>query len=113
MLVPYDEANSLSRYTNTTNWNKILFRPDRKLQITEIEEIQDMLYSQLTKGFDTLYDFYTVTRGCKVLIQGITSSAYSCILTSGQVYIKLFNDTGFFIDIPSTNFTAQRTEKTF
>ena len=112
-LVPYDDSTSLSRYESQKNWTKVLFRPDRKLQTTEIEEIQDFLMGQVDKAFATLYDFYTVTRGCKVIVQGITSTAYSCILTDGQVFVDLFrDDIGAFVDVPSHNFIVDRDYKT-
>lgn len=111
-LIPYNPDNSLSRYDSQKNWAKVLFRSDRKLQTTEIEEIQDLLLGQINQAFDTLYDFYTVITGCKIIVQGITSTAYQCILADGQVYVDYLNITGAFVDVPSLNFVAQRDEKT-
>lgn len=109
---PYYLDNSISRYKPTKNWNKILFKPDRKLQTTEIEELQDILLHNSSKVYSFLYDFYTVLNGCKILITGITSTGYQCILTEGQVYVELLNNLGFFVDIPSKSFTASRSSIT-
>jgi len=105
-ITPYNNE-STSRFSPIKNWSKILFRPDKKLQTTEIIEIQDFLDNQLAKLFDTLYDFYTITKGCKVIVTAITSTGYSCILTSGQAYVELDN-LGRFVDLPSHNFIAPR-----
>ena len=102
----------MSRLKKDSNWSKILFRPDRKLQIEEINELQELINSQITKGFSTLYDFYTVVSGCKVLIQKVEADKYNCILTPGVVFIELEESQGYFIDIPSYNFSATKTEPT-
>jgi len=105
-ITPYNNE-STSRFSPIKNWSKILFRPDRKLQTTEVIEIQDFLDNQIAKMFGTLYDFYTITRGCKVIVTAIASTGYSCILTEGQAYVEL-NDLGRFVDLPSHNFIAPR-----
>lgn len=106
-ITPYDESQSTSRFNPIKNWSKILFRPDRKLQTTEIIEIQDFLDNQVARMFGTLYDFYTITKGCKVIVTAISSTGYSCLLTPGQAYVEL-NNLGRFVDLPSHNFTASR-----
>lgn len=108
-IIPYDKSQSTSRFSPIKNWSKILFRPDRKLQTTEIIEIQDFLDNQVARMFNTLYDFYTITKGCKVIVNAITSTGYACILTAGQAYVELDN-LGRFVDLPSHNFTAPRTD---
>lgn len=105
-IAPYNNQ-STSRFNPIKNWSKILFRPDKKLQTSEIIEIQDFLDNQVAKVFGTLYDFYTITRGCRIVVNTVSPTGYSCILTSGQAYVEL-NNLGRFIDLPSHNFTAPR-----
>ena len=105
--------NFLSRFKTNKNWSKILFRGDRKLQTTEIVEIQELLNDQIDKVFNTLYNFYTVTRGCKIVVGVISDDRYICSLTDGQVYLKPVDCGGTFIDVGSFNFNASRIKKTF
>lgn len=111
-ITTYDPNNSLSRFQSSKNWNKLLFRADKKLQTTEIEEIQDIIYNQISKVYSSLYDFYTITRGCKIIVTRIVATGYECILTDGQVFLQLFQEGGYFIDTPSFTFTLSRDEIT-
>lgn len=111
-IIPYNLNNSISRLQFNTSWEKILFTPDAKLQITEIEEVQDLLYKQLKNAYSSLYDFYTIVKGCQIIILNISPTNYSCILTEGQVYVEFKNKLAFFIDIPSTNFSVDRSNTT-
>lgn len=109
-ITPYNPNESLSRFESSKNWSKVLFRPDRKLQTTEIEEIQDLIYNQVSKVYSSLYDFYTIVKGCQIIVSRITSTAYECILTEGQVFVELLKEGGFFIDTPSHTFIMSRDE---
>ena len=111
-IIPYNLNNSISRLQFNTSWKKILFTPDTKLQTTEIEEIQDLLYNQLKNAYSSLYDFYTIVKGCQVIILNINSTNYNCLLTEGQVYVEFKNKMAFFIDIPSINFSVDRSNTT-
>lgn len=107
-ITPYNLNSSLSRFNSNKNWSKILFVPDKKLQTTEIIELQDLINNQINKTYKTLYDFYTIVRGCKIIIVNITANTYECILTEGQVFLEIKNNSAFFIDIPSKSFSINR-----
>lgn len=109
-ITSYNPSLSRSRFQSYKNWSKILFRADRKLQTTEIEEIQDLLYNQVSKVYSSLYEFYTIVRGCQIIVTRIVATGYECILTEGQVFVELLREGGFFIDTPSLTFTISRTE---
>ena len=111
-ITTYFPSNSLSRFNQSKNWTKILFRPDRKLQTTEIEEIQDLIYNQISRVYSSIYDFYTVVRGCQIIVTAITTTGYQCTLTDGQIYIELYNDLGFFVEVDSISFTVNRDDIT-
>ena len=105
---PYNPNTSLSRFDSFKNWSKILFRADKKLQTTEVEEIQDLIYNQISKVYSSIYDFYTITKGCQIIVTSITSTGYECILTEGQVFVELLEEGGYFVDTPPLTFTANR-----
>lgn len=104
--------NSLSRFNNLKNWTKLLFRTDRKLQTTELEEVQDLINNQLGLGFSLLYDSFTVIKGCKIIILNIGNNNYDCLLTDGQIYVEIKNKF-YFIDTPSYNFSILKTQSVF
>lgn len=108
----YNLNSSLSRFNFIKNWVKILFKNDIKLQTTEIVEVQELINNQLGQAFNTLYDFFTITKGCQIIILKISNTEYDCLLTPGQIYVGIKNQY-FFIDTPSHNFTINRTQTTF
>lgn len=111
-LIPYNNNNSLSRFSSNKNWIKILFKSDRKLQTTEVEELQELLIYQTTRAYSTLYNFYTIIKGCQVIILSISNTSYSCLLTEGQIFLETKNKQGYFIDTPAHSFTVSRTQST-
>lgn len=103
----YNSDNSLSRFNPIKNWTKLLFKGDKKLQTTELIEIQDLINNQASKAFTSLYNFYSVIQGCRLLLVKISSLNYEFILTEGQIYINI-NNEAFFIDTPTHSFTINR-----
>lgn len=106
----YKLYNTNSRITKEKNWKNILFEPDRRLQTTELIEMQDMFYLQLDKIYSKLYDFYAVVSGCKIYITRITPTNYEIALTDGQVYVELNNQEGYYLDVNANNFIINKTE---
>lgn len=104
--------NSLSRFNSLKNWTKVLFRRDRRLQTTEIEEVQDLINNQIGAAFNIIYSSFTVINGCKILIVNISDSEYECLLTPGQVYVEIKNRC-YFIDTPSHTFSILKIQSTF
>lgn len=104
-FIPYTTSNS--RYSDSKNWSKLLFNKDRKLQTTEIIEIQDLIENQIKKTVKNLYDFYTVIKGCNIVLNNISYNnslkRYNYLMTGGQVFIEL-KKVSSFIDLPSFNF---------
>jgi len=111
-ITTYNINNSLSRFKYNKNWNKILFKGDKKLQTTEIEEVQDVINNQIQKAFSFLYNFYTIIKGCQVIIIKVTETTYECLLTEGQVYLEIKEQYGYFIDTKSIKFTIDRINTT-
>ena len=112
-LIPY--TSTTSRYSQSKNWSKILFKGDRKLQTTEIIELQDLIENQVRQINKNLYDFYNIVKGCKVLLVDIerdlqdkedNTRTYNYIMTGGQAFIEI-EDIASYIDIPSFNFSIQ------
>lgn len=108
----YNQNNSLSRFNLIKNWAKILFTNDKKLQTTEIEELQDLINNQVGAAFNTLYNFFTIIKGCKIIILKINTNNYECLLTEGQIYVDIKNRY-YFIDTPPHNFTISRNQTSF
>ena len=113
-LVPYTKTTS--RHSEDSNWSKILFRKDRKLQTTEIIEIQDLIQNQIKKVTKNLYDFYNIIKGCQVLLtntnyeldaEGVrtNNNTYNYLMTDGQAFIEI-KDVSSYVDIPSISFTV-------
>lgn len=113
-LVPYTKTTS--RHSEDSNWSKILFRKDRKLQTTEIIEIQDLIQNQIKKVTKNLYDFYNIVKGCQVLLtntnyeldaEGVrtNNNTYNYLMTDGQAFIEI-KDVSSYVDIPSISFTV-------
>lgn len=111
-LTPYNNNSSLSRFSPNKNWVKILFKSDHKLQTTEVEELQELLIYQTTRAYNTLYNFYTIIKGCKIIILSISSTSYSCLLTEGQIFLETSNKQGYFVDTPAHSFIVNRTQST-
>lgn len=108
----YNLNASISRVNFNTQWQKILFKNDTKLQITEIEELQDLIYYQTKNAYSSLYNFYSIVKGCQIIIVSIEDNNYNCILTEGQVYVEFKDKLALFIDTPSKSFTISRNQTT-
>jgi Domain of unknown function (DUF4815) len=95
-----------------TNWQKILFRPDKKSQAAEFNEIQSLINYQNTQVFDYLFSNYRIIKGLQITLDSFTSEGYLMKLSKGQVFIRIENK-GYFIDIPETTFLALYNERTY
>lgn len=95
-----------------TNWQKILFRPDKKTQAAEFNEIQSLINYQHTQAFDSLLSNYRIIKGLQITLNSFTSEGYLMKLSKGQVFIRIENK-GYFIDIPESTFVALYNERTY
>lgn len=95
-----------------TSWQKILFRPDRKTQAAEFNEIQSLINYQHTQAFNYLFSNYRIIKGLQITLDSFTSEGYLMKLSKGQVFIRIENK-GYFIDIPETTFLALYNQRTY
>ena len=88
----------IDRWEPNKNWFKVLARPDRMLQVSELHEIQSMLTHHIQGASSYLYDFYSITEGLKVSIVELSDNYNIVRLSYGQVYIETSNG-GLYVDI--------------
>jgi len=98
------------RFDNS--WQKILFRPDKKSQAAEFNEIQSLINYQHTQAFDYLFSNYRIIKGLEITLDSFTSEGYLMKLSKGQVFIRIENK-GYFVDIPEITFLALYGERTY
>lgn len=98
------------RYNST--WKKILFRPDKKSQSAEFNEIQSLVNYQHTQAFEYLFSVYKVIKGLQLTVNSFTSTGYIIKVSAGQVFIRK-NNKGYFIDIPETTVLCLYNERTY
>ena len=98
------------RYNST--WKKILFRPDKKSQSAEFNEIQSLINYQHTQAFEYLFSVYRIIKGLKLTVNSFTSTGYVIKVGAGQVFIRK-NDRGYFIDIPETTVLCSYNERIY
>ena len=96
------------RYNST--WKKILFRPDKKSQSAEFNEIQSLINYQHTQAFEYLFSVYRIIKGLKLTVNSFTSTGYVIKVGAGQVFIRK-NDRGYFIDISETTVLCSYNER--
>jgi hypothetical protein len=93
-------------------WQKILFRPDKKTQAAEFNEIQSLINYQQTQAFDYLFSNYRIIKGLQITLDSFTSEGYLMKLSKGQVFIRIQNK-GYFVAIPETTFLALYSQRTY
>lgn len=93
-------------------WQKILFRPDKKTQAAEFNEIQSLINYQYTQALDYLFSNYRIIKGLQITLDSFTSEGYLMRLSKGQVFIRIENKS-YFIDIPETTFLALYSQRTY
>ena len=97
---------------NFKDWQKLLFRSDRSLQIAELIELQDLLKSQQSKFFNHLLNRFYISKPIVHKIREIQNNSCLIEILSGQVYVTL-NREGFFIDLlPEVITVSLSSEKT-
>ena len=98
------------RYNPT--WKKILFRPDKKSQSAEFNEIQSLVNYQQTQAFEYLFSVYRIIKGLKLTVDSFTPTGYIIKVGAGQVFFRK-DDRGYFIDIPETTVICPYSERTY
>ena len=98
------------RYNST--WKKILFRPDKKSQSAEFNEIQSLINYQHTQAFEYLFSVYRIIKGLQLTVESFTSTGYVIKVNAGQVFIRKDN-SGYFINIPETTVLCLYNERTY
>lgn len=71
------------RYTEASNWVRVLPVPGRALQTSEIMELQSILQGQMRMGLSSIYRDGSPISGLRVIGQGPTYT-----ITSGMFYIQ-------------------------
>jgi len=95
-----------------SSWQKILFRPDKKSQAAEFNEIQSLVNYQQTQAFDYLFSNYRIIKGLEITVDSFTSTGYLMKVSSGQVFIRKQNSSYFInideqlIDVPYNSKTS-------
>lgn len=87
----------VDRYSESTNWAKILFNPNRPIQSGELIEIQSIVQDQLKRGFNTLFKNGSVVEGLKLSFLNQNEVEINLALSEGSVYTD-----GLIINIPAT-----------
>lgn len=91
----------IDRFNPNNKWQKVLFRPDKKTQAAELNEIQSLINYQHTQSLEFLLYVYKVIKGLKINIESFTSTGYILSISPGQVFVKQEN-RGYFLDTPFT-----------
>lgn len=69
-------------------WRRILPRADRRLQLQELYEIQDLLSNQSKEAISYVGGFYSLRRGLQPYVYGYPSDTAALIgLSSGQIHL--------------------------
>lgn len=102
--------NNMTR--DSKDWQKLLFKSDRSLQIAELIELQDLLKNQQSKSFNHLLNRFYISKPIVYRIREIQNNSCFIEILSGQVYVTL-NREGFFIDLlPEVITVSLSSEKT-
>ena len=93
-------------------WKKILFRPDKKSQSAEFNEIQSLINYQHTQAFEYLFSVYKIIKGLQLTVESFTSTGYIIKVSAGQIFIRKDN-RGYFIDVSETTILCLYNERTY
>lgn len=83
---------------NPEEWQRLLFKADRSLQLIELIEMQDMLKHQQSTAFNYLYRRFYISKPIIYKILDIQNNQCSLEISGGQVYFTL-NRRGYFLDL--------------
>ena len=97
----------LDRFTKKSQWQKILFNPDKRLQGSELLELQSLIKSQQAEGFSYVWGNYKVISGLELKLSSTQDESYILYLSSGVVYYE-----GSFVKVDSTNLTVVKETRT-
>lgn len=97
----------LDRFSKESQWQKILFNPDRRLQGSELLELQSLIKSQQAGGFNYIWGNYKIISGLELKLDSIEAESYTLILNPGVVYFE-----GDFIRVDAVSFTALKNTRT-
>ncbi len=101
-----------NRFNPKKNWQRILFRSDRKSQVAELHELQSLINYQQAGNFTYLYSKYSITKAISVTPIRMGPTTHQVKVTAGQVYIE--TPVGaYFIDTVETLLEVSPTERTF
>lgn len=100
-MVDMDIQDYPNRFSPETQWQKVLFCPDRKSQAAELHELQSILNHQQTENFTFLYSVYSITKPISVTPTRLGPTTHQVKISAGQVYIRT-PQGGYFIDTTET-----------
>lgn len=87
----------VDRYNQSDNWAKILFNPNRQIQVGELIEIQSIVQDQLKRGFNTLFKNGSVIEGLQLNVLSNNNIEITLSITEGSIYTD-----GLIINIPAS-----------
>lgn len=96
---------------DSKDWQKILFKADRSLQIAELIELQELLKNQQSNSFNYLLNRFYVSRPLIYEVKNLQSSQADIHLLGGQIYLNL-NRKSYFLDITPQKVTINLTSET-